>query len=403
MEDKLYSHSIVDARLFVRLDVDQAPVQNETFAADISNLGHLCEQLLLFETIIIPTTDFGIVPTLIHWLGASIFQEAIENKVLMFARRTGFLGYAGNGNGICTFVIKPSPKQSFLWWQDALFRESSVAVEQQLLVRCPELTPNQRSAFLNLVISNTIEITYPNEFFIEHIANEAYRDIIKDEHLSNFVRQSTSPHAKSEIHLPHLPQIGPSQLRVLGTQGIQDAVDLVLRVAEVNMEVYIAVQTGGANLFTVQGSENILKKKISGLGLKNNAIEQFVQLLDLNNLPDLSAGIVAKRVSVTDIWKVRNTSASSKFRVWLRNVDPKDARELERAYVDAVSRITPASHPLIKALRLALTTSVGLIEPISGLITSTADTFFADKWLSGYSPKIFLDEIEKLLPSRDRE
>jgi hypothetical protein len=59
---------IVDSRLFIRLDASSSPLNNLAFAENLHNKAHLVSQLLLYDTILIPTTDFGIIRSLTSWL-----------------------------------------------------------------------------------------------------------------------------------------------------------------------------------------------------------------------------------------------------------------------------------------------------------------------------------------------
>lgn len=49
-----------------------------------------------------------------------------------------------------------------------------------------------------------------------------------------------------------------------------------------------------------------------------------------------------------------------------------------------------------KTVRFVITTAVGTIEPISGVCMGAVDSFFIDKWLKGFSPKLFIDQLRKL-------
>jgi hypothetical protein len=49
-------------------------------------------------------------------------------------------------------------------------------------------------------------------------------------------------------------------------------------------------------------------------------------------------------------------------------------------------------------VRFALTTIVGSVEPVSGAIVGIIDSFFVEKYLAGYRPKLMFDEIRKLFP-----
>ena len=49
-----------------------------------------------------------------------------------------------------------------------------------------------------------------------------------------------------------------------------------------------------------------------------------------------------------------------------------------------------------RVIRFAITTTSGILNPVLGATTSILDSFFVDKWLKGFSPKLFLDELQEL-------
>ena len=51
-----------------------------------------------------------------------------------------------------------------------------------------------------------------------------------------------------------------------------------------------------------------------------------------------------------------------------------------------------------RAVRFALTTAAGAVVAVLGLAVSVVNSFFVEKYLGGYRPKLMLDEIRRLLP-----
>lgn len=388
------SKSIVDNRLFVRLDLDHSLRANSFFQTNAVNRAHLASQILLYDTVIIPTVDFGIIPTLINWFGVKDFENAIESSTIKFIRRKGILGYAGNGNGISTFLIRPGENMTFKWWQEAVFgddSEKSIAI--QLKQMCPFISKKQRQKLIELVVSHSTVLDYDNEFFMKNIVHESYTDIMNDKSLSNFVSSKSKERA---IKLNWLENVGPDKMRVLGQEGlIDDAVDLVLRVAEVNMEIVMATSVGNADIFTSDGAEKILVNKLSRSEVDKSLLANFISLLELINIPDIRQAIISDDINLSEIWSIREKRISSKFRKWLREANPQDNRDLEKAYVQVLGKSSLAESLPVRSIRFAVTTIAG-VNPIAGFVAGFIDNFFVDKWLSGYSPKLFLDELSNL-------
>jgi hypothetical protein len=128
-------------------------------------------------------------------------------------------------------------------------------------------------------------------------------------------------------------------------------------------------------------------------------LESFLSLLELNNIPDIRQAVMSGDIDISKIWSLRQKRNSSKFREWLRESNSKSSRDLEKAYVQAIGKNTLVDALPIRSIRFVITSVAG-INPIIGLATGAVDNFFVDKWLSGYSPKLLLDEISKLFMNK---
>jgi len=384
---------IVDSRLFIRLDASSSPPNNLAFAENLNNKAHLASQLLLYDTILIPTTDFGIIRSLISWLGLDIFREAIKESAIKFIRRKGILAYVGGGLGISTIAIERGTRNDWEWWQEALFSEDGTSIELQLNDINPNVSSRQKRIVIRDINRQVIHLNYDNDFFIKNIAKESYKDIIN----SPLLKQISIKLGGDQkiIDLEHLIEADKAQ--VLRQDGeINQPAELVLRVAEINMEILMAVQSGNADLLTSQGAEKLLKEKMLRIGINKSLLDSFLSLTDLNNIPDIRPAIIDNSITIQEIWKLRQTNKSKSFRKWLREVGSKDSRELEKAYVEVLGKSTLSDSLPLRGLRFAATTLSGIANPIAGLAISIADSFFLDKYLNGYSPKLFLDDLQQL-------
>lgn len=389
------SSSIIDNRLHINLDLDITSKPNMLFQNNYNNKAHLGNQLLLYDRVIIPTKDFGILPILINWLGLKTFRRALDADTFSFLHRKSLLGYAGNGNAISGFVIHESAAKTFVWWQRAMWGEMDVAVEEQLINMCPFIPRHERARVLEKVVSKSTPVEYDNDFFMKNIVHETYTDIMNNEYLSNFVAQHSKP-GLTEIDLTRLDGVAPNQMQLLNLDRIKHPVDLVLRVAEINMEILMSKLSNDADLYTSDGAQFLLQDKLRKAGISLNYIDGFLSLLELNNIPDIRKAVVDDSLSISDIWKIRKKRNSKEFRKWLREANTKDARELEKLYVQSLSNKTLVSSLPIRGIRFALTCVVSALSPEVGLPVATFDNFFVNRWLGGYSPRLFLDELRKI-------
>lgn len=410
MDIGMPSGSIIDSRLLIRLDLSDASCINTAFADDLHNLAHLGSQVLLYDRVVVPTYDFGIIPALLTWFGFDLLTRILRADALSFVRRRGLLGYVGNGNGISTFGIEAG-KKHLRWWQDAMFAASSRSLELQLASSssASSLTGKQRNRLTDLILSKSNDLTYDNDFFLKQVVHESYIDVMDSPPLSRYVVANSQRRPDGSIDLRWLPQIHSDQLRVLRGDGtIRDSVDVVLRVAEINMELVIAAQNNGADLYTSSEADRLLEHKLLRAGIKPPLIKGFVRLLDLNSLPDIRPAIVGREISVDALWRIRQSRKGKRFRQWLRHADSYDARQLERAYVEALGKPTLADALPVRLIRLCLTTAASILLTgigglVSGLVADATDSFFVEQWLKGYSPKVFFDALQKLVPAQGTE
>lgn len=387
------SHSVIDSRLWIRLDLGDAELTNSNFQSDSAQLAHFAAQLLVYDKIVIPTKDFSIIPILISWMGLSDFEEALESGVLGFIRPDFLLAYVGHGNGIQAITIKDTPEKPFRWWQEAIFGDVDSAIRLQLEHKCAFIEGKQRSKMARRILSRTKVLRGEDPRFAKAIVEESNSDILGHRELLSRVTNCEPPGVG---RLSRLSGVMPDQARFLAADGVlKDGVDLVLRVAEINLELMMAHDYDQSDLSTSEGAEEILQNKLVRLGLPRGLLEGFISLLELEAIPDIRPAVKAGTLPLPTIWKLRNQRASVNFRRWLREAECSDSRELEKAYVAAIG--ASAMKGLgVRALRFVLVSAFGLLNPIVGTLASATDSFFLDKWMAGYTPKLFLESLRRI-------
>ena len=91
---------VFDSSLLIRHDVGEMPNLNASFIGQTRYKAHVASQLFIYDQLVIPTHDYGVVAALVNWFGKEVFLEALESGAFLFLRTKGLLGYAGNGAGI---------------------------------------------------------------------------------------------------------------------------------------------------------------------------------------------------------------------------------------------------------------------------------------------------------------
>jgi hypothetical protein len=401
---KRESNSIVDSRLHVRHDTSRADMRNAAFFSDPANRAHLASQLLVYEHLIIPTNDFALVPALIQWMGLKEFEEALETDAFRFLRRNGRLAYGGNGLGITAFVLQDTPEKPFKWWENAFHGELDLAVDLQLRHGVSSLSLQHRESLIKKVIARSQSVDYSDEFFTKNVVNESYADIRDTPELRKYLIQlsTAAGHPRSEpIDIVRVPGLEARAFQIAGDGVVRNPADLVVRVAEANMEVVLADLAGGTDLLVSSGTEKLLKQKVLRANSPPVSLEGFGRLLDLNKIPDIRAAVESGGLSLSELWKVRQSSNGRRFRKWLSEAELESGRDLERLYVESLGQSSLVESLPLRVLRFALTTivdSASTAHPAVGLGVGIVDNFFVEKFLKGYRPKLMFDELKKLLP-----
>src|SRR5947208_3226263 len=97
--------SVLENALYIRADLNpshrkQMAVANSTPAREL-----FATQLLLYDTVFIPTNDFAILPVLLHWCGLDGLRSLLNCGALGFVRPNNLLCYMGGGAGLAVYKI----------------------------------------------------------------------------------------------------------------------------------------------------------------------------------------------------------------------------------------------------------------------------------------------------------
>jgi hypothetical protein len=255
------AEAIVDSRLWIRLDIGHPLIANSLFHTDPRNRAHFAAQLLLYDRIVIPTKDFGIIPPLISWMGLSTFRDALESDALGFVRPKDMLGYAGAGNGISGYTILDTAEKPFKWYHTALYGPMEASPELQLKHQCPFISRKERKKISGIILKRSKLLDWNNDLFMKYIVHESYMDIMRNPILTQFV-MAHEPSKNKSAKLNELSGVKPNQFRVPKQGNIQNGVDLVLRVAEINLEIMMAHLYGESDIGTSAGAEVLMKDKL---------------------------------------------------------------------------------------------------------------------------------------------
>jgi hypothetical protein len=373
------------------------------FFAHPKTKSHFVAQSLLYETLVIPTNDFGIVAAVLDWMGDGAFEDALDSRALTFLRRRGFLGYASDGLGIQELGLEDTPQKPFEWWQRAFFGDIHEAIDLQLMHRHPGLARSRRERLIERVVRQSEIVAYrDSDFFIKNIATESYLDARDTPEL----RAEIVSFANAAGHRPgeptdmaRLPGVDRNSFQIVGSAEVTGAPDLVIRIAEVNMDLLLADFAGGTDLYVPEGADALIKHKLARAGYPEARQGGFLKILALTNLPDIRPAVESGAMTFGSVWKLRQSRTARRFREWLARADPESGEDLVRLYVESIDQPSLMESVPARIIRFGLMTALGISHPVAGGAIGLADMLFTEKFIKGYRPKMMFNQLSKLFPT----
>jgi len=289
-----------------------------------------------------------------------------------------------------------SPRES---WVKAAFADTGSAIDAWIHSASVKPDPKQKQRIIDKSLHRTHTI---------QLAPEASKRLLREETYEDILESSLSEYFSPGVRLDNLPGISQNQVRITNLYNPQqhDEIDLLLRLALMNFEIYLAYVAGEADLTSSLDVDILLRAKADRL-LKRihrakGVSEGFSKILRINRMVDINVAVAAGELGFGDIAKIRGSSGGQDFRKWFHKSVADSPEEACREYVAAISRPNLTDKLPVKTIRFLLT-FLGSIPGVVGLILgptiSFMDNFLLGKWLRGYSPKFLIDELRTRLPA----
>ena len=402
------SYALFDGHLSMPF-VPGEPPRFQQIVDNNAEVSEFLRKALLYERLVIPTVDMTAVPLLAAWIGLPALVAALHQKDIQLARYKGSIGYVGNGNGLELFEIRAPDEGGGMRQQggagvDLPWCEADEALaiigpwfEQYFSKN--EWIDLTRAALDNLLAVESSEFT--------PVAEATYREVMENPVLETFFAQRNH-------NLKKLTGVANNALRYFRTPVLDD-IDLLLHMAQLNFETYLASRAGAIDQTTSPVGERVanFRMQVRATGADQNAA--FTKILTLAKVPDL-AGIVDQDEHVDTIWKLRGSRSTREFRRWFHENVRDHPEEAESAFVETLLQTKVADKLPTKALRWAVTTGIGVAAAVAGApllalgaigavisnaigpAASAVDALTGDRLLRrGHDPKLLIDDLKKQL------
>lgn len=389
--------SLLETELYVHHDFSPDTfLKNDALRYNLKKQGLFAEKLLLYDTLIIPTHDCGIIPVLISWLGPFLFEELLDEGVIQFCRLQSFVAYAPGG-GLFMCRIEPTTQKEKS--RSVFWGPTDQAVELQIRHANPFIKKHHRTKIIEKVLKHTVEEPLGN--FPKVIMKETYNDVLNDPGLKAFFT-----HDQEKVDLARLPGVKTKTLRILGGKPPTDKVEFLLRLGEINLELALASNLQCLSVTTDPLAQRLIASKISRNfhNIPQNQLQElrkhFCRILKLNKLPDIPSAVVNEQIDLETIIKLRRSRKGKRFRHWLCNLSIQNPSEIEAAYIELFTEKHWSQSWSFRTIRFIITASLDALLASKGIplpVASALDSFILDRFLRGYSPQLFLDELRNLL------
>lgn len=346
-----------------------------------TSFKRLIENLLLYDSIVLPTQDFLTLTVLIGVFGEEEVVELLKSKSISFLRAKGSIAYIGNGGGIQSYLIggPNEPLAPFCAPIDEAIDWALDGLSQKPTNRkLPQLVAEATSEF---DISKVVQ----------DVKNETYKDIQNSLELRNYLTIRNTD-------LDKLAGVGPKGVRIFGGKDSNwqgDEIDIVMSLTSLNLELMMMGISESNDAITENPIRLLLEAKARRV-LERSSEEAFTELKEISDIPDIGEGVLQKKVSLHDVLKITNSSSGRSFRKWFHENCRKDTITTAKEYANVLKQVPAIQKFPARVLRFIMTNLAGFVNPGVGIGAGVVDSFFIDKILRGSSPKFFIDELEKI-------
>jgi hypothetical protein len=342
----------------------------------------LCEDLILHDQVLIPTTDYLTASGLICLIGEGPFISLLEQERIKFVRTRCVFGF-GRGKlrdgGLAVFSDPESRRP-----QDAPI-ENSVAAA----LACISSLIQDPKKLHQLIARNS----HPAETakIIESVEHEAVQDFKK----SRFWRSSYECGHPTLVALPGLSKM---QVRVAGAEYEEKrrAVDALLSLVVYNSDLYLAQQHMCTAVSSVAPIGDLIDLKAARI---TDHASCAWELFEVNGVPDLAHADLQQPDNFAAFNRLISGSTAREFRVWFHSRNSYNRTELMREYITVLKQVPWISRMPSKLFRFLVTTGLGMIPgagPVLGAAAGGFDAFVVDQLFRPKSPKFFLDDLNRV-------
>lgn len=379
--------------------VSDSMLQSPEFRSNLANY------ILLYDQIVVPTGNFQILPVLRNIFGEAVFDELIKSNIIVLARYNKWFSYIGNGGGLNFFESFSDPnsgKTPNLF--HSYFAPLDKAIDTAIKTTTPTSSTRRASELTNLLIDKVLPVGTNIE--TSSFKDETYRDILGSPYLRNILSIRNEGR-----NLDALKGINANQVRIYSPHAIPEKGESpeIWSVLHAAFENFVLGLSTDLNVEEIAGDGNtlaLIKAKGQRVGLDLEGKNAFSKIQEISGIPNIGEAFSKGAFTAEQLLDLRESKHSQAFRDWFSSESSNEtSQQIVERYVDSIGKPSFIERLPVKTLRFGVTTGAGLINPVTGAISSAVDSFMLSKWFPGKSPKLFVKHAKtvtvKSKPSSD--
>lgn len=346
----------------------------------------ICEQLILHEQVLIPTTDYLAATGLIEILGEDVFLDIMEADQLRFVRLRKQFAYTRNlnRNGDLVVLSDPEEKQPF---------DSSTESAIQIALSKVRCTLHNKAKIAELLIKQSVDIELAP--IINSVRDQSYADLRKSKYWhSSYVNPNNGG-----VRLPGIEK-GQIKLLGLGTDPISGPIDALLALTLANVELFLAKRFDCVSTSTGAPTGDSISLKLTKHQKNSHGNgDALWSFLEFEKLPNLAIAALEQPERFKELLKLTRSKNCEVFRQWFSEKSALSEKDMVASYIELLHHVPWVKSAPVKVMRVAVASGLGLLAlghgiPLVGDVLGALDATYTEKFLKGSSAKYFVDDLK---------
>ncbi len=353
-----------------------------------ANLKKLIEAILLYDEITLPTDDFFVLFVLAKLVGTGFVIQLLESGKLRLVRIQGNISY-----GTPPVAAGGEPGFYLLARSDLPHSNGSIETDHALHNLAEFFKEQGLSPLLHEQLIEKQTQTIKAIDFLPTIGESVLHDVRSNESIAKWIGIGAS----QGNNLPSKPGVFQAMNLAAAPDDINNGHAKMLALLYARVEQHLAVisQTPdvSTHLSVARAWDNFAQ-------INPRPLPSIIESFEVAGVPDFAELTLTQPRFFKKLLKISDCSDAAAFRSWFHANCRRSEQDLIRREIIHLLQREPSIQGMrSKLLRFALTTALGYVPVVGGLLGTAAsfvDTIGADRLTVSCKPKAFLGRLRML-------